>query len=194
MVLAEHFLEVHARGTLVFAQQLHRGGARGGGHVLAVELVQRGDAGVGLDRDAHFLDVGGDGEGHVLLARGVVGGGAALDVDRAVLHQRNAVLRGHRQVLDFQLLAGGLFEVGDDALAQVIVETGVLAVAERVRQGARRVAHAHGDAAGGLDLGDRVIGLGQGGAGGNGQGGESDQMFLHECSSGCKRLVGVHGF
>ena len=41
-------------GALVLAQHLHRGGAGGGGDGLAVQVGDRLDAGVGLDRDAHF--------------------------------------------------------------------------------------------------------------------------------------------
>jgi hypothetical protein len=83
------------------------------------------------------------------------------------------------QVFDFQLLAGGLFQVGDDALAELDVVARVLAVSEGIGQGAGRIANSHRDAAGGLDLGDRVIGLGHGAAGGEGHHGKSDQMLLH---------------
>jgi hypothetical protein len=50
------------------------------------------------------------------------------------LHQGNAVLGGDRLVFDFQLLAGGLFQVGDDALAQLDVVARVLAVSEGIGQ------------------------------------------------------------
>ena len=57
-------------------------------------------------------------ERDVLLARGVVGGRAALEVDRAVLHQRDAVLRGDRLVLDVELRAAELLlDVVGDLLA-----------------------------------------------------------------------------
>ena len=117
-------------------------------------------------RDAHFLDVERRREGDVLLARRVVGGRAALEVDGAVLHQRDAVLRGHRLVLDVELgHAELLLDVGDDPLADVVVKAGVLAVAERVGQRARRLAHAHRDGAAVLDLLQRVFGVGRAGDG-----------------------------
>ena len=92
MVFAKHFFEVHARCTLVFAQSLHRSGAGGGGDVFAIELGDAGDARVGFHSDAHFFHEGGVQEAHVFLTGGIVGGGAALNVNGAVLHERNAVL------------------------------------------------------------------------------------------------------
>ena len=74
---------------------------------------------------------------------------------------------------DFQLLAGGLLEVGQDALADLDVVARVLAVTQGVRQRARRVAHAHRDDARGLDLGNGVVRLGERAAGGQGRNRES---------------------
>jgi hypothetical protein len=145
VVLAKDFLEVDAIGTLMLAQQLHRGGARGGGHVLVFELGDRGDARIGLHGNAHFFNISGVHKCHVFLTGRVVGGGATLDVHRAVLHQRNAVLRSHGLELDVQFLAHGFFDVANDALANFVVETGVLAITQCVRQRTRRIAHPHGD-------------------------------------------------
>ena len=182
MVLAEHLVEVHARGALVAAQVLHRGGAGGGGHLLAVELVDVGDARVGLHRHANLFHEGGHREGHVLLTIGIVGGGAALDVHGAVLHQGLAVLGGDDLVLDVELgHAQGLLDVGQGALADLHVEAGKLAVAQGEAQGARGLAHAHGDAAGILDL---LEGVGLGQARGSSQGRHQDERLLHECSCG----------
>ena len=160
MVLAVELLEVHASGALVLAQQLHRGrsGRRRDG--LAVQVGDALDAGALLGRDAHFLDVHRRREGDVLLARRVVGGRAALEVDGAVLDQRDAVLRRHRLVLHFELgQAELLLDVGDDVRADVVVKAGVLAVAERERERARRLADAFGDDPGVLDLLQRVLGV-----------------------------------
>jgi hypothetical protein len=177
VVLAEDFLEVHAGGSLVLAQQLHGGGARRGGNIAAIELGNRGNAAVGLDGDAHFFDIGGQGKSHVFLAGSVVGGGTALNIHGAVLHQGNAVLRCHRQVFDFQLFACGFFEVGNDVLAHLVVEAGVFAVAQGVGQRSRRVAYTHGDAARGLDLGNGVVCLGQPCGQKHGEG---DELLFHE--------------
>ena len=183
MVLAEDFLEVHAGGLLVLAQRLHRSGAGGRGDVLAVELGDRGDARVGLHRDAHFLDIGGDGEGDILLPRGVVGSRAALQIDGAVLHQRDAVLRGHRLELDLHLgQTELLLDVGQDVLAHFSVEAGVLAVAQRVRQGAGGLAHAERHRAAFLDLGQRVGFCGARGEQGGKQGGGCEQGGFHRRS------------
>jgi hypothetical protein len=89
------------------------GGGAGGGHdVLAFQV---GEVFVGrlailvfLDQQAgaDFEDV--DGEVDLLGAFGVVGGGAALEVDGAVLDQRDTGLRGDQVVLDLQV---GLVQV-----------------------------------------------------------------------------------
>jgi hypothetical protein len=108
-------------------------------------------------RNAHFLDERGDGKGHVLLARGVVGRGAALDVDRAVLYQRNAVLRGDGLILDLELgQTELLLDVGQRAGADVHMEADVLAITQGVAQCAGRLAHTHRDGAAVLDLLQRV--------------------------------------
>ena len=153
MILAIDFLEVHPCCALVLAQMLHGGRAGGGGDVPAVQLCDGSNPGIGLDGDAHLLDVGGGGKRHVLLARGVVGGRAAFDVHRAVLHEGNAVLRGDRLVLDIQIgHAQLLLDVRQCALAQFHMESGELAVAEGEGQAAGGFAHAHGHGTAVLDL------------------------------------------
>ena len=85
-----------------------------------------------------------------------------IEVDGAVLHQRDPVLRGHRLILDINLgHAELLLEVGDDVLADIVVKAGVLAVAEGEGERARGLAHAHRDRAAVLDLLQRVLGLGR---------------------------------
>ena len=145
MVLGINFFEVNPGRAFVFAQVLNRCGPGGGDHVAAIELSNGGDARGCLDRNSHLLHVGGEQKGHVFLARGGVGGGAAFDVYGAVLQQGNAVLRGHRQVFDIQLLAGGSFKIGQNALAQLHMEPRVFAISQRVRQRARGIPHPHGD-------------------------------------------------
>ena len=179
MVLAHDFLEVDAAGTFVTAQGLHRGRAGGGGNGLAVQVLDAGDAGVGLGGNTHFFHVRGHRERHILLAGHVVGGGAAFQVHGAVLHQGNTVLRGHRGVGDGECLAGGLVQVIDDALGHFRVETHVLAVAQGEGQ-CGRVTHAQADAATGLDLGQRVCGLCKGTACGDGCDGQGQQLLLHK--------------
>ena len=112
------------------------------------------------------------------MACRVVGGGTALDIHRAVLYQRDAVLRGHRLVLDLKLATHRFFQIGQNALTDLDVITRVFAVTQRVGQSARRVADPHGDDA-------RVLGLGQcvGLSGHTDQGRESKckQFGVHEC-------------
>jgi hypothetical protein len=80
-------------------------------------------------------------------------GRTALNVDGAVLHQRDAVLRGYRLVLDVQLgHAELLLHVGQGALTQFDMEAGELAVTEGKREAAGRLADAHGGGAAVLDL------------------------------------------
>jgi hypothetical protein len=176
VVLAKDFLEVDAIGTLVLAQQLHRRGASGGGHVLVLELGDRGDARVGLHGNAHFFHIRGVHESHIFLTRQIVGGGATLDVHRAVLHQGNAVLRGHGLEFHVQFFACGFFDIANDALADFVVETGVLAVAQCVGQGARGIAHAHGDHARGFHLGE---GIGLNSHTSQSRHGSSQKLFFH---------------
>mmetsp|Transcript_16913 Transcript_16913/g.40194 ORF Transcript_16913/g.40194 Transcript_16913/m.40194 type:complete len:232 (-) Transcript_16913:5951-6646(-) len=180
MVLAEHLLEVHAIGALMLAQRLHRGRAGRRRDGLAVELVDRGDAGLGLHGDAHLFDIGRHGKGHILLASRVVRRRAAFEVHRAVDGQRDAIGRGDRLILDRQAAQTQLAaDVPDDLLADIDVVADVLAVADRVRQ-ARRLAHTHRDGAGVLDLLQRVLGMHDRETS---QQGGSEQNSLHEDSN-----------
>jgi hypothetical protein len=177
VVLAKDFLEVHAVGTLMLAQQLHRSGAGGGGHVLVFELCNRSDARSRFHSNADFFHVRGDHKSHVFLTCRVVGGRAALDVHRAVLHQRNAVLRRHRLELHVDFFAHGFFHIANDALADFVVETSVLAITQGVGQSARRIAHTHGNGAGGFDFGNGVSLSAHAGQCGHGH---SNQLFFHQ--------------
>jgi hypothetical protein len=114
--------------------------------LLAVELRDARDARVGLHRDAHLLDEGGDGEGHVLLAPAllVVLPHSMSTVPFCTSGMRFCEVTGW--YLMSSLAAGpALLDVGQHALADLDVEAGELAVAQRVRQRARRFAHAHRD-------------------------------------------------
>ena len=159
MVLAHYVLEFNTFGTLVLAQQLHRCGACGGGHGLAVQVLDILDTRVLAGGNAHLLDIGGVGKVHVLLTVHVIGGRAALDVHRTVDHQRNTVLRGHRLVFLVNLLAQLLFQIRNNVLGHFGVEAHVLAITQGIAQCARRLAHPQRDAARRIDLGQRVIGL-----------------------------------
>jgi hypothetical protein len=71
-----------------------RAGSRDDG--LAFEVIDR----LELRRKLRDEAVGGDkmrdGEGYLLLAVEIVGGGAAFEINRAICHQRNARRRGDR--------------------------------------------------------------------------------------------------
>jgi hypothetical protein len=99
--------------------------------------------------------------------------------DRLLVVEPHAVLRGDGLVADLDRLADLLGQRRDDALADVDVVAGVLAVAQRVRQGAGRVAHTHRDHARGLDLADGVVRLREGRAGREGCDSECDELLLH---------------
>ena len=102
VVLPVHLLEVDVLPLLVGPHELHRRGPRGGGHRLPVELAEARDPGALLHRHPHVGDEGGVDEGDLLLARLVVGGGAALEVHRAVADEGDPVLGGHGLVLDLE--------------------------------------------------------------------------------------------
>ena len=88
-----------------------------------------------------------DREPDLLLARDVVGGRAALQVDGAVRHQRDAVGRGDQLVVDLDrrhLQLG--FDRVDDPVAQVHRVADRLLLVVVVGEGDRGVAVADGDA------------------------------------------------
>ena len=104
--------DVHAH-LLVGVHRLDDALGRGASSGHDVFAFQVGKVNVGrlailvfLDQQAgaDFEDVGG--EGDLLSAFGVVGGGTALNVDGAVLNLRNTGLRGDQVVLGLQI---GLF-------------------------------------------------------------------------------------
>ena len=153
MILGVDFLEIDVLAFFVGAHQLYAGGAGGGGHRLAIQLRQALDARCLLDRHAYVGDEGGRRKGHLLLPRFIVGGGAAFEVDRAVGHQRNAVLRGHRRMRDlerrkFQLRLDGI----DDPVADVDVIADRLLLVVEIGERQRRFTNAQGDAGAVLDF------------------------------------------
>src|ERR1035438_3378061 len=74
-----------------------------------------------------------------------------------------------------------LLDVGDDVGTDLVMKARVLAVAERERENAGRIAHAFGDGAAVLDFLQRVFRAG-GAGGGHGAGEQGDagkDRFLH---------------
>ena len=180
VVFAHDFFKVDTASALVLAQGLHRGCACGCGYVFTVQVFDAGDARVGFNGNAHFFNKGGYGKIGIFLARAVVGGGAALKVDSAVLQQRNAVLRGDRLVNRFQCGRAELFfQVVNDALGHFGVKAHIFATAQGVAQ-ARRFAHAQIDYASGFDFCQRINALCKGGAcSEQGYGSCGNQVFFH---------------
>ena len=161
------------------------GGAGGGHHVLAGEVGEILDAGILLGHQAGADDEDGVGKGGLAGALGVVGGGAAFDVDGAVLDQRDAVLGGDRRELDGE---GRELEFGFDRVDDL--EQQLLAVADHllfvvvVREGNRRFPVAQRNRAAVLDLleswrflGDGRVGEQDGGGdqAAGGEGGLADE-------------------
>ncbi|MNN34409.1 hypothetical protein D3C81_1482150 [compost metagenome] len=154
MVLGRDDVHAHLLVGVHRLEQALGGGAGGGHHVLALQVGEVGDAGSlpGQQAGAHFEDA--DGEVDLLLALDVVGGGTALEVHGAVLHQRDAGLRGDQVVADFQLRHAELLLHGiDDLQLQVVGVTLRLArIGREVGEGDGGVAVTEGDGAGFLDL------------------------------------------
>jgi hypothetical protein len=100
----------------------------------------------------------------LLLALEIVGGRAAFDVDRAVLHQRDAVGRGdgHQFGVDLGQLEFSL-DAFDGLQHQFMRVTDDLLLVVVIREGNRGFAVAEGDGAGVLDLfqGQGFLGLGR---------------------------------
>jgi hypothetical protein len=120
---------------------LEVGRAGGRDDRLAGEIAQLVDIGAGLHQEARAGVEVVDRERDLLAALAVVGGRAALDVDRAVLQQRDAVGRGHGLVLELEVVAARrLLDVVGDLLADLVAEAGRLRVAAEVRERDRRFA------------------------------------------------------
>ncbi len=156
--------QVHLVGVLRlavhFLQDAVFGGAGGGDHSLALQVREVLDAGVLLHQHQHAVDEDVVGERHLLLTFQVVGGGAALEVDGAVLQQRDPVLRGDRCELDLQAgQAERLLHPVDDQVGDLLRVAGDVAAAGLVRERDRRFAVADGDHARLLDLRQGVVRL-----------------------------------
>ncbi|MPN05073.1 hypothetical protein SDC9_152323 [bioreactor metagenome] len=96
-------------------------------------------------------------------------------------------MRRHGLVLDLQLgQAQLLLDVGQHALTHLGVETNVLAIAQGVAQ-ARRLTHTQRDRARGLDLGQGIVGLGEGCGRSQRGDGHRQQLLLHTNSLWVKR-------
>ena len=168
MVLAQLGRQLDIVVMAVFAQQLHGGGPRRSCHGLAVQLLERGHGRVCAHGHAHLADIGGDGKRDLLLAAEVVGGGAAAQIHRAVLHQRHGVLRGDGHVFDL----GAGRDLGQHLFAQLHVVAGEAVVgAYGIGHGGRAFAHAYDHLAGLLQLFQRAAGGGLGLDAGGGHGG-----------------------
>ena len=133
----------------------------GGDDGLALEIVDLVDVARLLGDVAAGGEEVGVGEPHLLLALGVVGGGAALQIDGAVGHQRNAGGRRdrvelHLELGELQLLLHGVDDLGADVHGEA---DGLLLVVE-VGEGNRRFPEADGDGARLLDLLQRAAVLG----------------------------------
>ena len=156
MVLARHIGDLQVAGLVGLAQQAERSGAGSGGHGLALQIGNALDARILLHQHAHVVaeDIGR--KSHLFLALHQVGGRAALQIDRAVLHQRNAVARSHRLVIHLQV---GQLQLGFDGIENLVADVHAVAhgleVGIQVRETKRRLAVTQGDAARALDLVER---------------------------------------
>ncbi len=154
MVLGGDDVHAHLLVRVHGLEQALGGGAGGGHHVLALEVVEVLDVG-GLLRQQAGADLeDADGEVDLLLALFVVGGGAALDVHGAVLHQRDAGLRGDQVIADLQLgeVEFLLHRLDHFQLQVVGVADRLARLGAEVGEGNRSVTVTEGDGAGFLDL------------------------------------------
>ena len=176
--------------------------ALGDGQLLVLEVVDLVELGVGAHQDARAGDVVRNGEGHLLAALGVVGGGAALQIGLALHDGLHPVGRGHRQVAHLQL---GQVELALDRVRHLQAQ--VQRIAHRLAAGAVDVGQGHRGIAMGQDdlaaLADALehrAGDGAGALGGqqHGQRHQGD-LLLHglrggqACGRGCDRPEGVGG-
>src|SRR5256885_250770 len=138
------------------------GGGPGADHgVLPGEIGEVLDAGILAGEEPCPDDEQAVREGDLLLALEIVGGGAALDVHRAVLHERDPVLRGDRDELHLQARrVQFLLQRRDDLEGEVLRVADHLLLIVVIRERNRRLAVADGDDPALLDLaqgGTRIL-------------------------------------
>ena len=141
----------------VLANHLRVGGAGGTGHRLA------GQVGVVLDARVFLRQQAGAGvedigrKRHVFGAHGVVGGRATFQVNGAVDHQRNPVLRCDGHVVHFKIrLFDFLAHVIDDGFCQLDRKTDGRFRADQVAERHRRFTVGHADLVGVSDFLQRL--------------------------------------
>ena len=162
MILGED--QVHLLGVLRLTVHLLQdavfGGASGGHHSLALQVGKVLHTRILLHQHQHAVDEDVVRERDLLLAFKVVGGRAAFEVDRAVLQQRDAVLRGDRRELDLQFLhAQLLLHTGDDHVGDFLRVAGDGVGIGLVRERNRRLTIANRNHPRLLDLRQRVVRL-----------------------------------
>ena len=110
--------DVHAEvaRTVEFGDLLDVGGAGSRDQGLALHVVKLGDVRRLLGDQAVGGDESGRRERHLFLAVQVVGGRAALQINRAIGHQWNARGGGDRVEIDFQIRH---FELGLDGIGDL---------------------------------------------------------------------------
>ncbi|MNI42751.1 hypothetical protein D3C73_970530 [compost metagenome] len=139
---------------VVAFQEALVGGAGGGHHVLAAKVVESLDAAVPGGQQLPFDVDETVGKRHLLLPLGGDAGGAAFQVNSAVLHQRDAGLRGHQVVFHLEVRQRQLLlDTLDDLARQVHrIAHWLAGVVTHIRERHRRIAIAQGDALAGGDL------------------------------------------
>ena len=120
---------------------------------LALEIVDRFDVRGLLGRKARRAEEMRVGEGNLLLAIRIVCRRRTVQVERTVHHQRDAVRRGHRDVIDRDVGHAELLLYGvDDLEADIHGEADRLLVAIEIAEGHRGFLIAQRDLFGFLDL------------------------------------------
>src|SRR5207248_4739604 len=153
VVLRARDLDTELLLLVQLAQEALGSGARGDDRVLSLQVGEVLDAAVLACEQTGTHDENRIGERDLLLPLEVVGRRAALDVHRAVLHQRDAVLRSDRDELHLQVreLQLALRRV-DDAQRDLLRVTDDLLLVVIIGEGDRRLAVPHRDDAALLDL------------------------------------------
>ena len=143
------------------SEQALGGRARRDDDLVAGEVGEVADAGIALGHQSRADDEDRDRKADLALTFGVVAGGAALEIDRAVLDQRDPVLRRHRHQPDRQRRQ---LELGLDRVEylehQVVRIADHLLLVVVVGERDRRLAVAETDRAGLGDPLERVRDLG----------------------------------